>query len=65
MANLPTGPKGSVVGSFTDGMEKNNHKQGRDGAQTLKKPGPSAGKTMGTSSNSGGIIKGTNPSNGQ
>jgi hypothetical protein len=59
MANLPSGPKGSVYGKFTGSLEKNNYKQGREGAGTMKKAGPMAGRVQGTSSNSGGITQGT------
>ena len=59
MASLPVGPRGAVVSKFTGTIEKNNHLQGRSGAETMKKSGPSAGKTMGNSANSGGINRAT------
>lgn len=61
MASYPTGPKGAIQSSFTGSLEKNNHKQGRSGSGTMKKPGPATGKTLGTASNSGGINRATQP----
>ena len=65
MPSYPSGPKGSVVSKFTGDMEKNNFKQGREGAATMKKPGPASGRTLGVPVDGGGIVKPTNPSHGQ
>lgn len=60
MAGYPSGPKGAIASKLTGGLEKNNHLQGRTGAETPKHKGPAnRGVLPGNPTSGGGINRPT------